>query len=103
MAKTIAVIGATGAQGGGVVTVLLKSGDWKVRAITCNTGSDKAKALASSGAEVVAANADDLDSLVKAFEVSELSPKQNTLKTTISSGCACYFRNDELLGALIPW
>lgn len=78
MAKTIAVIGATGTQGGGVVKVLLKSGDWKVRAITRNTSSDKVKALASSGAEVVAANTDDLDSLVKAFEVSELSQEQNT-------------------------
>jgi len=77
MVKTIAVLGATGTQGGGVVKVLLKSGDWKVRAITRNTGSDKAKALASSGAEVVAANTDDIDSLVKAFEVSKLSFRQN--------------------------
>lgn len=69
MAKTIAVLGATGTQGGGVAKALLKSGEWNVRAITRNTSSTAAKALAASGAELVAANADDVDSLVNAFEV----------------------------------
>lgn len=70
MTKTIAVLGATGQQGGGVANVLLKTPGWKVRAITRNPASEKAKALASQGAEVVAANIDDEESLVKAFEVS---------------------------------
>ena len=48
----------------------LKLDGWKVRAITRNVDSEKAKALASQGAEVVSANIDDEDSLVKAFEVS---------------------------------
>ena len=69
MTKVIAITGASGSQGGGVANVLLKTPGWKVRAITRNTSSDKAKDLASRGAEVVQANFDDEDSLAKAFEV----------------------------------
>ena len=70
MSKTIAVIGATGVQGGGVIQELLKEGSWKIRAITRNPESDKAKALASQGVDVVTANLDDTGSLIKAFDVS---------------------------------
>ena len=73
MAKTIAVCGATGGQGGSVARILLKRGEWKVRAITRNVESRGAKALAAQGAEVVAANLDDEESLVKAFEVRDLA------------------------------
>lgn len=67
--KIIAVVGATGAQGGGLVRAILadKSGEFAVRAITRNPKSDKAKALAELGAEVVAANIDDVESLKQAF------------------------------------
>ena len=67
--KIIAVVGATGAQGGGLARALLEdqSGEFAVRAITRKVGSDKAKALAAAGAEVVAADLDDLASLEKAF------------------------------------
>ncbi len=69
MAKIIAVVGATGAQGGGLVRALLedKSGGFAVRAITRKVDSDKAKALAQAGAEVVAADLDDVASLERAF------------------------------------
>jgi uncharacterized protein YbjT (DUF2867 family) len=69
-AKVIAVVGATGAQGGGLVRAILndKSGQFAARAITRNVNSDKAKALADAGAEVVAADLDDAKSLKKAFE-----------------------------------
>ena len=68
--KVIAVVGATGAQGGGVVRAILadKSSGFAARAITRNVNSDKAKALAASGAEVVAANVDDEASVRRAFE-----------------------------------
>lgn len=69
MTKLIAIVGASGAQGGGVANILLKTPGWKVRAITRNSSSDKAKDLAARGAEVVQANLDDEESLVKAFEV----------------------------------
>ena len=67
--KVIAVLGATGAQGGGLVRAILadKSGEFTARALTRNVNSDKAKALADMGAEVVAADVDDYDSMKKAF------------------------------------
>lgn len=70
--KIIAVTGATGAQGGGVVNVMKKTPGWKVRAVTRNPESDAAKKLAADGIEVVAADFNDEASLVKAFEVSLL-------------------------------
>ena len=68
--KIIAVIGATGAQGGGLIRAILadKSSDFAARAITRNVNSDKAKALAQQGVEVVAADIDDVESVKKAFE-----------------------------------
>jgi len=68
--RIIAVVGATGAQGGGLVRAILndKNGPFAVRAITRDVNSDKAKALAEAGAEVVAADLDDVKSLKKAFE-----------------------------------
>src|SRR5882762_8756238 len=67
--KIIAVLGATGAQGGGLVRAILNdpSGGFAARAITRDVNSDKAKALAKAGAEVVAATVDDVESLKKAF------------------------------------
>ncbi|MBI5403092.1 MAG: NmrA/HSCARG family protein [Ignavibacteriae bacterium] len=68
--KTIAVIGATGAQGGGLVRSILNdnNGDFRVRAITRNVDSDKARALAMSGAEVVSADLDNAESIKDAFK-----------------------------------
>jgi uncharacterized protein YbjT (DUF2867 family) len=67
--KIIAVIGATGAQGGGLVRAILadKDGPFSARAITRHPESDKAKALAKRGADVVVADADDQASLARAF------------------------------------
>jgi uncharacterized protein YbjT (DUF2867 family) len=68
-AKIIAVVGATGAQGSGLVRAILadKGGGYAVRALTRNPGSEKAKELAKLGAEVVPADVDDVESLKKAF------------------------------------
>jgi uncharacterized protein YbjT (DUF2867 family) len=68
--KIIAVVGATGAQGGGLVRAILndKNGPFAARAITRKMDSDKAKALADAGAEVVAGDLDDVKSLKQAFE-----------------------------------
>jgi uncharacterized protein YbjT (DUF2867 family) len=67
--KTIAVVGATGAQGGSLARAILANpnGDFRVRALTRNPDSDAARALAQAGAEVVRADLDDLDSLKAAF------------------------------------
>ena len=68
--KIIAVLGATGAQGGGLVRSILadKSGDFTARALTRDVNSDKAKALADLGAEVVAVDIDNYESLKNAFD-----------------------------------
>jgi len=67
--KIIAVVGATGAQGGGLVRAILNDpdGGFAVRAITRDVNSDKARELARMGADVVAADVDDEASLTKAM------------------------------------
>jgi len=67
--KVIAVVGATGAQGGGLVRAILNdpSGEFAARAITRDATSPKAQELARLGAEVVSANVDDAESLKHAF------------------------------------
>jgi uncharacterized protein YbjT (DUF2867 family) len=67
--KVIAVVGATGAQGGGLVRAILADpdGGFAARAITRDPSSERAQALAALGAEVVAGDVDDEESLVRAF------------------------------------
>jgi uncharacterized protein YbjT (DUF2867 family) len=67
--KVIAVIGATGAQGGGVARAIAadREGSFVARAITRKPESEKARALAKLGVEVVAGDADDPPSLERAF------------------------------------
>jgi uncharacterized protein YbjT (DUF2867 family) len=67
--KVIAVVGATGAQGGGLVRAIVNdaSSGFVARALTRDLNSDKAKALAELGAEVAAADLDDVESLKRAF------------------------------------
>src|SRR5438046_241150 len=67
--KVIAVVGATGAQGGGLVRAIVndQSGAFSARALTRHPTSDKAKAMAKEGAVVAAADLDDVESLKRAF------------------------------------
>ena len=72
----IAIIGATGHQGGGVVDVLLSTTDYKVRAISSNPSSDKAKSLLDKYSEhvkagrfeIVEGNLNDRSSLDKGLD-----------------------------------
>ena len=67
--KTIAIVGATGAQGGALArAVLAAEGPFRARAVTRRPDSEAAQRLASMGAEVVQADLDDVGSLVRAFE-----------------------------------
>ena len=68
--KIIAVAGATGAQGGGLVRAILDdpSGAFTARALTRDANSDKARKLATLGAEIVEADVDDVESLKRAFQ-----------------------------------
>jgi uncharacterized protein YbjT (DUF2867 family) len=67
--KIITVFGATGAQGGGLARAILNdsSSEFSVRAVTRDATSDKAKALARLGAELVTADVDDKESIKKAL------------------------------------
>lgn len=68
--KIIVVLGATGAQGGGLVRAILNdsNSEFAVRAVTRDTNSEKAKELAAMGAEVVAGDVDDMQSMKRIFE-----------------------------------
>jgi uncharacterized protein YbjT (DUF2867 family) len=67
--KIIAVVGATGAQGGGLVRAIMadKAGPFTARALTRDVNSEKARALAALGAELVQADVDDVETLKRAF------------------------------------
>ncbi|KAJ4857873.1 nmrA-like family domain-containing protein [Trichoderma breve] len=65
--KLIVVLGATGNQGSSVVDTFLKDAAWRVRGLTRNPSSAKAKALSARGVEVVQADMDDVSSLSVAF------------------------------------
>jgi uncharacterized protein YbjT (DUF2867 family) len=68
-ANIVAVVGATGAQGGGLIRSILADVNRRfcVRALTRNPASAAARELAARGAEVVFADADRPDSLRRAF------------------------------------
>jgi uncharacterized protein YbjT (DUF2867 family) len=68
--KIIAVIGATGAQGGGLARAILADSnrEFAVRAVTRKPNSPAARALAAAGAELVTADLDDVGSLRRAFD-----------------------------------
>jgi uncharacterized protein YbjT (DUF2867 family) len=67
--RVVAVVGATGRQGGGLVRSIAADPDgaFAVRAITRDAGSPRAKELAGLDAEVVAADLDDPGSVEAAF------------------------------------
>ena len=67
--KIIAVVGATGAQGGGLVKAILndRTAGFAVRALTRNGKSDKARELASLGAEIIEVDIDSEESVKTAF------------------------------------
>ncbi|CAI7649486.1 unnamed protein product [Penicillium manginii] len=67
----VVVFGATGKQGGSVVSSLLSGGSvskYRVRAITRDVKKPSAKALSLKGAEVIAADLSDKGSIVKALK-----------------------------------
>ncbi|MDH3223535.1 MAG: NmrA/HSCARG family protein [Gemmatimonadota bacterium] len=67
--KTIAVVGATGAQGGGLLRAIVSDpqGEFAARGLTRNPDSDKARRLTDLGATMVRADLDDVESLTAAF------------------------------------
>jgi uncharacterized protein YbjT (DUF2867 family) len=68
--KIIAVVGATGAQGGGLARAILSDSKsiFRVRALTRDVNSAKSRQLAELGAEIVRADVEDKESVKKAFD-----------------------------------
>ena len=64
---TVLVMGSTGKQGGAVARCLLERGH-KVRAVTRDPNSSRAKLLAKAGATLVAASLEDTAAITKALE-----------------------------------
>nr|POE50126.1 nmra-like family domain-containing protein 1 [Quercus suber] len=74
MSKVLAVFGATGQQGGSVIDFVLNdpelSKEYRIRAITRDVNSSKAKQLGAKGVEVVQGDVSDPASLEKALSGS---------------------------------
>ncbi|MFB6715589.1 MULTISPECIES: NmrA/HSCARG family protein [unclassified Streptomyces] len=88
----IAVLGATGGQGGAVARALLEAGHG-VRAVVRDPGSGRAKALAVAGAEVVPGDLFDAASLAEAFRGTKAAfavttPFQDGLDAEVAQGAA---------------
>ncbi|GAB3219630.1 NmrA/HSCARG family protein [Glycomyces halotolerans] len=68
--KTIAVVGATGAQGGGLARAIMADPEkeFELRALTRNPSSEKAQEIAQIGGEIVQADIDDEASMRDAFD-----------------------------------
>lgn len=71
MVSIIAVVGATGNQGGAVARSLLQNPAFKVRGITRNTSSDASQNLVAAGADIVQASALNHQEMVAALRGAE--------------------------------
>ncbi|KAI0491155.1 hypothetical protein F4859DRAFT_36162 [Xylaria cf. heliscus] len=67
MPKLVTVVGATGNQGGAVITALIGDPNYSLRGLTRNLESQASQELKGRGVEVVEANLDSLSSLKAAF------------------------------------
>jgi len=74
MSKLLTVFGATGNQGGSVITRVLESSElsktWKIRGVTRDVTKPAAVALKEKGVEMVTADMDSKESLAKAVQGS---------------------------------
>jgi hypothetical protein len=68
MPKLLVVVGATGSQGGSVIDALLSHSTYKIRGITRHVSSTVSQNLIARGIEMVSADMEDEQSLVRAFE-----------------------------------
>lgn len=67
--KLVVVVGATGGQGGSVISRLLADGSYRLRGITRNPQSKSSQALTTKGVEMVTADLNDPESVIAAFKV----------------------------------
>ncbi|KAL8790666.1 MAG: hypothetical protein Q9213_000514 [Squamulea squamosa] len=66
--KLIVILGITGTQGSSVATTFLKHNAWRIRGITRNPNSEKAKAWTQKGVEIVQADQNGVESMRRAFK-----------------------------------
>lgn len=71
MVSTIAIVGATGNQGGAVARSLLQNPAFKVRGITRSASSDASQNLVAAGADIVQASAFNHQEMVAALRGAE--------------------------------
>ncbi|KAH8813388.1 hypothetical protein DL96DRAFT_518577 [Flagelloscypha sp. PMI_526] len=71
-ARIVAIVGATGAQGGSVLDSVLADKTFTPRAITRDVNSDQAKALAKRGIDLVKADLGDIKSIENAVDGCEV-------------------------------
>jgi NAD(P)-dependent dehydrogenase (short-subunit alcohol dehydrogenase family) len=72
--KIVVVIGATGQQGGSVVSALLQSDHYTVRGVTRNIDSGASQALIARGVDMVVADLEKVEELKTAFQVTISQP-----------------------------
>ncbi|KAM5374701.1 hypothetical protein ACJZ2D_006345 [Fusarium nematophilum] len=111
MAKTVLVLGATGTQGGSVAKLLVQHPEeYRVRCLTRNPDSPKAKALAALGADLVKADLTVPSTLPPAFKgvwgvfavtdfydtavlddpMSEEKQGQHIVEASVEAGVECF-------------
>jgi uncharacterized protein YbjT (DUF2867 family) len=87
MSKVILVTGATGKQGGAVVSALLKSEKFTVLAVTRSAGSSSALKLASKeNVKIVEGNLDDVPGIFAAAKLISDEPIWGVYSVQISIG-----------------
>lgn len=67
MSKLVVITGITGTQGGSVAESFISSSSWCIRGITRDASKPAAQEWASRGVEIVAADMDNIESMVTAF------------------------------------
>ncbi|EUC46540.1 hypothetical protein COCMIDRAFT_92722 [Bipolaris oryzae ATCC 44560] len=90
--KLITILGITGTQGGSVARRFLTHTNWRIRGLTRNPGSPKAKEWANKGVEIVKGDHDDLESLKAAFQGAHA-----IFAVTDWAGCYSRVAGDETL------
>ncbi|KAJ2608320.1 hypothetical protein H4S08_004496 [Coemansia sp. RSA 1365] len=110
MAKFIAIVGATGLQGGSVLKTLYAAGGYKIRALSRNPNSDSAKKLAAKYPDVewVQADLNDASSLCKAltgvdvvFAVTDFYQKDTLEKVAAGDKDAEFTQGKNIVDAAI--
>ncbi|KAK2765435.1 hypothetical protein FQN54_008284 [Arachnomyces sp. PD_36] len=95
----IVIIGGTGAQGGSVISALQGNKSYRIRAVTRNASSEKAKALSAKGVEVVTADVGDVESLKRAFEgATAIFANTDFYATFAKSGAEVALKTEYLQG-----